>query len=181
MPSSSTSSQPGTTSNAGSSNSTKFYQKGSGLTPSQNQKAAETLKELIEQHPYVVEIEMPGDVHCNPTMQLEINGTDSAFDTTYSIKSITHRFSIHNGYTMEILASAPAGGAGAGVGGAPTSADAVPNPSAANSAVGPDDGEQGFGGGDTTTTQASSPTPVQVPTVAPFQGGDTGAGIGALP
>ncbi len=39
---------------------------------------------------------------------------------------ITHRFSIHNGYTMEILASAPAGGAGAGVGGAPTSADAVP-------------------------------------------------------
>ena len=110
---------PGTTGNT-------VYNKELGDNPAQAQKNAQNTANQFGQFAYTIEITMAGDVNCNPTKSLQVSGTGSGFDATYTINSITHRFSLHDGYTMEITAQAAAGGAGGGTGSAPTSSDQVP-------------------------------------------------------
>jgi hypothetical protein len=55
------------------------------------------------QFEYSIEVDMRGDVNCNPTQQLQLSGTGTAFDRSYDIMSVTHRFSTEEGYRMTII------------------------------------------------------------------------------
>lgn len=54
-----------------------------------------------------IEVEMPGDVTLDPTMQIVLAGTGTAFDQTYVLASVNHSWAQGDGYRMSFSARNP--------------------------------------------------------------------------
>jgi phage protein D len=90
------------------------------LTQNQVNSEQKKVARQAGQFEYATEVDMRGDVNCNPTKQLQLTGTGTAFDQTYDIMSVTHRISTAEGYRMTIIGhsgSSAGGGGGDGGGG----------------------------------------------------------------
>lgn len=75
-----------------------------GLTPQQAlQKAQQLLKE-ISQHERRIRATLPGDNLINKDSIIKLTGTNSDWDQVYYPSEIVRRFSLDEGYTMEIAA-----------------------------------------------------------------------------
>jgi hypothetical protein len=122
-------------------------------TQDQTTKRAQTVSNQISQFEYSAEVSAPGNVSVNPTCKLQISGTESAFDQTYDIMSVIHRFSVEHGYTMDIEGRA----SGSGSGSSPDNQTPTDTPSQAEN----DPGPMGMGVVGTTTpaTQSEPPAP----------------------
>ena len=73
-----------------------------GLNQEQADKIAE--KRLAEntRHEISIEVSAPGDTSIDVRMKLQLSGTGTAFDQSYSIDTIEHAISFDGGYRMNI-------------------------------------------------------------------------------
>lgn len=88
----------------------KFFHDVPGKTEDQVERQASRLQNSAEEKGKYVTVEAPGDVGVRATMSLSLSGTGTAFDQSYDIESVEHRFSIHDGYVMTITAKNPGQG-----------------------------------------------------------------------
>lgn len=94
----------------------KFFKDVPGKTEPQVQNDANRLQNQAEEKGKYVTVEAPGDVNVRATMTLSLSGTGTAFDQSYDIESVQHRFSIHDGYIMTVTAKNPGQGDDSGFG-----------------------------------------------------------------
>ena len=88
---------------------TLLYQfRGANLTKEQNDRITRNhLRETLA-HERVVHVEgLPGDVTAIPPLGLSLDGTGTAFDQSYVVSDVVHRFSMGAAYLMDITANSP--------------------------------------------------------------------------
>jgi hypothetical protein len=83
---------------------TEFYSYRPGLLQDQVQNLATRQMQEVETFAKTVEVNAPGDVNVNPRMQLALSGTQSCFDQSYFIDTVTHYFDLETGYRMTVEA-----------------------------------------------------------------------------
>ena len=88
----------------------QFYGAHPGRTQDQQQTRSSGDKALTDNHQWTIEVAAPGDPGVTASTGVTLSGTQSAWDQQYVMKTVTHRISVDNGYTMEIVATAGAGG-----------------------------------------------------------------------
>jgi hypothetical protein len=93
----------GTTSGGG----VKAYVQNPGQTQDQTTSTQERYTKAFKDQLDRVTVELPGDVNIDPVGQLNLSGTQSAADGTYSIKSVVWRYSAEEGFRMTITAQNP--------------------------------------------------------------------------
>jgi phage protein D len=98
-----------TSSGSGSGAALTYEKRASNMTQAQVQKLADTTLSMNIRHEMEVDVELVGDNSLLAGMSLQISGTQSAWDNTYAIDSMTHEVT-RNGYAMSVLARAPAPG-----------------------------------------------------------------------
>lgn len=82
----------------------KWFRRLQGLTQQQAESRAQRLQQLTEEKEKYCIVQAPGDVTVRATSDLSLSGTGTAFDTTYKIETVEHRFSVSEGYTMTVTA-----------------------------------------------------------------------------
>jgi hypothetical protein len=81
-----------------------FYQYRPGLLQDQVQNIALRQAQEVSSFKKLVEVNAPGDVNVNPRMELSLSGTQSCFDQSYYIDTVTHSFDFETGYRMTVEA-----------------------------------------------------------------------------
>ena len=76
------------------------------LTPAAALKLAQTRLAELTSHERTIEIEMPGELILTPRQQIQLTGTNTAFDQPYFIEEITRRLSTAHGFTQHLRARA---------------------------------------------------------------------------
>lgn len=93
-----------------------LYNRVAGNTQEQSQAQAQKMVDLMANQIMQVDVECPGNVNVDPTWILQLNGTQTVFDMSYYIQSVTHEFDFESGYRMTVEArNEPGGGSGSGV------------------------------------------------------------------
>ncbi len=74
------------------------------LSATEAQSLAEQRLADLTRHERVIEAEMPGELALSPRQQINLIGTQSSFDQSYWIDTITRRLSVQGGFTQTLRA-----------------------------------------------------------------------------
>lgn len=118
-----------------------WFRRKAGRTQQQAENEAKRLQRLSEEKEKYVTVDAPGDLTVRATSSLTLTGTGTAFDQTYQIETVEHRFSVGGGYTMSITAKNSGKGDSGYTGG---TGDAESPPSGSDTSIPDSSGFSGF-------------------------------------
>lgn len=87
---------------AGGGDTLDYHYHHPGLTQDQANKRAKSHLDKTTQHEFGIRVEQPGDPTINARMNLQLSGTNSAWDQVHEIATVEHRISFAGGYVTTI-------------------------------------------------------------------------------